>query len=294
MKNARWPSVAGKIQRTGRGTVYLTEPGVALVAQTETDFTAAIGEFLAGFDESLNFDDYAKDPVRLEDLPGSEGLAKFAGQCCYMSFGPNRTSNADVGKYLENIKSSGHGSVFQHASFSFLIYGGDRSFTHELVRHCAGTAYSQVSQRYVNGKVLRFVEREEYQQDPVLHRMFEEWIDLSTAQYDARAARLMELQSAGGILSAENKRDLRKKVNQAARAALPNETEAPIVITANARAWRHICEMRASEHADVQIRRVIMRVFRCLVEAAPNLFSDYVTTAVGDGTVALSTQYRKV
>lgn len=293
--NAAWPSVPGVVKTTVEGTPYLTEPGVALLARTEANFDAVHAEFLTGFDDELDFGNYSEDPVALDELPGGEAIAKFAGQLCYMSFGPNRTMNGDVDKYLENIKSSGHGSVLEHANFTFLMYGSDRSFTHELVRHRAGAAYSQVSQRYVDGKVLRFVEREEFQDDPLLHAMFMQRIDHAAKEYEAIAHRLMTAQEkAGGILSGGSKRDRRKKVNQAARACLPNETEAAIVMTGNGRAWRHVLEMRASEHADTQIRRVAMKVYQCLVHVAPSLFGDYVVKELSDGTLALETTYRKV
>jgi thymidylate synthase (FAD) len=76
--------------------------------------------------------------------------------------------------YFERLTSAGHGSVLEHANFSFLLYAISRSVTHELVRHRAGVGISQVSQRYVSGAVLRFVERPEYQNDPELHAHFEE------------------------------------------------------------------------------------------------------------------------
>lgn len=292
--NDAFPSIPGKVARTEAGTPYLTEPGIALISKPTVCFDAVYEEYLSGFDDELDFDDYREDPVDLEELDGGDALAKFAGQLCYMSFGPNRTKNVEVGKYLDNIKSSGHGSVLEHANYSIFMYGADRSFTHELVRHRAGAAYSQVSQRYVDGKVLRFVERKEFQDDALLHHMFVNWIDRSAAEYEARAYRLMELQKAGGILAGTNKRDLRKKVNQAARACLPNETEAPIVMTGNARTWRHVLEMRASEHADTQIRKVAMKIYQCLVFVSETIFEDYRVKELYDGTLALETKYRKV
>ena len=48
-----------------------------------------------------------------------------------------RTFNAQADRYFNNLKSSGHGSVFEHANFSFLLYGISRSVTHEIVRHRA-------------------------------------------------------------------------------------------------------------------------------------------------------------
>src|SRR4051812_31791220 len=60
-------------------------------------------------------------------------------------------------EYLENIKKQGHGSVLEHANYSLLVEGVSRSLTHELVRHRAGFAYSQLSQRYVDESEANFV-----------------------------------------------------------------------------------------------------------------------------------------
>ncbi|MCA1731095.1 MAG: FAD-dependent thymidylate synthase, partial [Actinobacteria bacterium] len=61
------------------------------------------------------------------------GKPHFSGNC-YMSFGPRRTTNENAAAYFERLTSAGHGSVLEHASFSFLLYGISRSVTHELVR----------------------------------------------------------------------------------------------------------------------------------------------------------------
>jgi len=186
--------------------------------------------------------------------------------------------------------------IKEHATFSLLLYGISRSLTHELVRHRAGTAFSQISQRYVSGRVLRFVERPEYRDDPELHQLFCERIDAAEQAYERLSKMLLARQKNGDqILSAEARTDVRKKVQQCSRSLLPNETEAaPMVLTANVRAWRHIIEMRASAHAEIEIRALTVRIFWVLAQAAPMLFSDYRETALPDGTVALETPYPKI
>jgi thymidylate synthase (FAD) len=212
-----------------------------------------------------------------------------------MSYGPKRSWNCDAEKYINNIISSGHGSVFEHANFTFLFYGVSRSFTHELVRHRAGMAYSQESQRYVGGSVLRFVERPEFQANRRLHRQFENRIDRVAKEYEGIAGELLKLQNHSlGIVSAELATDARKKVRQAARAALTNETEAVIVVTGNLRAWRHIINMRVSEHAEIEIRKAIYKVYLVLKEVAPLIFSDFEEVKLPDGTFAVKTAYPKV
>lgn len=284
---SNWPAKHAEVFHTKKGTPYLKGPGVAIIAQTHTNL-----EGIEPFLKAFSFEEYLNDPVL---IPSSEALVKFAGQLCYMSLGKARTTNAETGKYLGHIKDSGHGSVVEHASASILFYGISRSLTHELVRHRAGFAYSQLSQRYVSGKLVRYVERPEYQTDNVIHERFENRIDLASAEYEWNAQYLLKKQNEGAsLMTAERKTDLRKKVNQAARSCLPNETEAPLVATANVRAWRHFLEMRAAEGAESEIRNLGYIAFTLLKEIWPILLEDYKSVDLLDGTKAVATKYRKV
>ena len=285
-----FPAVHSPAYRTGTGTPYLKAPGVVMLARPRTN-VAGLASFLEGFDPELRFPEYVDDPT---PLPDSSQLCKTAGQLCYASFGPRRTKNENAAAYIERLTSAGHGSVLEHASFSFLLYGISRSVTHELVRHRAGTSFSQISQRYVSGAVLRFVERPEYQEDGELHRLFEERADRAAAEYGQMADRLLDRQEGGAsMLSADHKTDARKKVQQTARSLLPNETEAPMVFTGNVRALRHIIEMRADAHAESEIRNLALRLFLCLRTADPILFGDYEIGELPDGTYTVSTKNRK-
>lgn len=286
-----YPFIYSHVYKTDKGTPYLRAPGVHLISKPQTCLDSLM-TFLNGFDGDLGFIRYLDDPDKLAD---GEALVKFAGQACYASFGEKRTKNKDAAKYFENIKSSGHGSVVEHANYSFFVYGISRSLSHELVRHRAGLAVSQLSQRYVSGSVLRFVEGPECLGDELMHGKFCRWVDAAAEEYEARAVHLLERQTKGDVtLSAERKTDLRKKVQQAARKCLPNETETFMALTGNVRAWRHMCEMRCSEHADVEIRELYLRIYKCLRLVAPTLFEDYAVKQLSDGTYALDTPYRKV
>src|SRR3954447_3413597 len=88
------------------------------------------------------------------DRNDAQTLVEFAGRVCYRSWEPGLNPNVtrvreDQHEYLGNILSSLHGSVLEHASFSFVFRNVSRVFTHELVRHRAGSAFSQESLRYV-------------------------------------------------------------------------------------------------------------------------------------------------
>jgi thymidylate synthase (FAD) len=275
------------VYTTSQCTRYLKEPGVVLLSRPSVDLSG-----MSAFLEDLGFSEYLDDPV---DLPDGTLLSKVMGQLCYMSFGTQRTWNKDADKYFMNVKSQKHGSIIEHPNYTFLLYGVSRSLTHEMIRHRSGFAYSQVSQRFVSGKTLRFVERPEYQNDDTLHEMFEKRIDQSYHSYQYISDKLLGIQKSGNaIMSAELRTDLRKKVNQAARSVLQNETESPIGVTGNIRAWRHFIEMRASEHAEIEIRALAMKIFHILQAIEPILFADYALEALPDGTSAVRTEYRKV
>src|SRR5438874_51978 len=188
-----FPYVPAETHVTERGTYYLRGPGTHLIAKPNVSLHNLSG-FLDGFAPELQFAQYIDDPTT---LPAGTQLCKVAGQLCYMSFGPKRTSNENAKRYFDNIKSSGHGSVLEHANFSFLFYGLSRSVTHELVRHRAGFGYSMLSQRYVSGRVLRFVERPEYVDDPELHALFCARIDRAAAEYEEMAEALLRKQKEG-------------------------------------------------------------------------------------------------
>lgn len=279
-------------QETPGGVPYFREPGVRMLARTAVD-PDALHEFLHGFDSELRFPEYLSEGTR-NVAPGSM-LSKIAGQLCYLSFGVGHTPHTDSHKYLDNIKRQRHGSVLEHASYTFLVWGVSRSLTHELVRHRAGMAFSQVSQRYVDGKTLRFVMRPEYQGDSTLENAFFSRIEGATRMYEAIAEHLILKQHGGDkALSGEKARDLRKKVNQAARSVLPNETEAPIIVTGNLRSWRHVLEMRASQHAEPEVRRMAMKVYDQLSQREPDVFGDYGQSPLPDGTRTITTELGKV
>lgn len=286
-----FPEYHPPVFQTKGGTLYLREPGIVMLNKPHVSLAGLAG-FFGGYHADLKFMGYLDDPT---DLPPGAKLCKFAGQMCYVACGEGRTWNKDAVKYFLNILQQRHGSVLEHASYTFLLYGVSRSLTHELVRHRAGFGFSQISQRYVDGMVLRFVMRPEFMSDDELREMFYIDIDQAAARYATRANRLLQLQSAGDeALVASRKTGARKNVNQAARSVLPNETEAPIVVTANCRSWRHFLEMRASEHAEPEIRRAAMGIYNCLIQVEPILFGDYQVVQLPGGSQALKTEYIKV
>jgi thymidylate synthase (FAD) len=217
---------------------------------------------------------------------GAEELCEMAGRVCYMSFGKGRKTNAE---YLANILESAHGSVLEHAVWNFVITGVSRTFTHELVRHRAGFGYSQLSQRYVDESTADFIEPDCITDSPELHQVWLESIQQAHAAY----GRLVE--GLARKFASEPDATLRRKLaRQAARSVLPNATETKIFVTANARALRHFIEARANEHAEIEIRKVAIKLLRVLQHEAPSIFGDYEIVKLADGTEVARTEHRKV
>src|SRR5687768_1317870 len=117
----------------------------------------------------------------LGESTDGERLAEFAGRLCYKSQ-KNPASRA-TREYLENIKKQGHGSVLEHANYSLLLEGISRSLTHELVRHRAGFAYSQLSQRYVDESQAHFVVPPAIVGDETLEKAWREQVDQAQRSY---------------------------------------------------------------------------------------------------------------
>ena len=216
---------------------------------------------------------------------GAEALAEMAGRVCYMSYGKGRKTNRE---FISHLVDVGHGSVLEHAVWSFLITGVSRSFTHELIRH-RHFSYSQLSQRYVDESDSDFIEPDVIADDPELHAVWSEAVNATRAAYDRLVNGLQE--KFGDVAD----RTLRRKLaRQAARSVLPNATETKIFMTCNARALRHFIERRGSEHADVEIRKVAVAMLEILMKEAPNLFGDYTLVTLPDGSIATHTDHTKI
>jgi len=212
------------------------------------------------------------------DADDGPALVEFAGRACYQSWSKPNPRTATNASYIRHIIDVGHFSVLEHASVSFYITGICRSCTHELIRH-RHLSYSQLSQRYVPENEAQVVVPPGLEDDPELRQILLEAADASRAAYVELLDRL-----EAKFADQPNAVLRRKQARQAARAVLPNDTETRIVVTGNYRAWRHFIAMRASEHADVEIRRLAIACLRELVQVAPSVFADFEISELADGT----------
>lgn len=257
--------------------IEIRGPKVYLVGRQTVD-DAELSRFLADEDvEHWNTD---------TDQAGQK-LVEVAGRLCYKSYAkPRPGGNA---AYIGHILEVGHGSVLEHSVFNLILTGVSRSFTHELIRHRAGFSYSQLSQRFVDEAECAFVEPDVIANDPELHAIWLESVQTCQRSYKKLADGLN-----ARFKSIEDRTLRRKKAREAARSVLPNATETQIFVTANARALRHFIELRSSEHAEAEIRKVALEILRVLQADSPNLFGDYSLTELGDGTQIADTIHKKV
>lgn len=219
------------------------------------------------------------------DVDGGQALAEFAGRACYQSWRKPNSATATNAGYLKHILEVGHLSVLEHGTVTFYLTGVSRSLTHELIRH-RHFSYSQLSQRYVPERTASMVEPDVIANDPELHQRFHAAARASQQAYNDLLAGLEKR-----FADEPNATLRRKQARQAARSVLPNATETRIVVTGNYRAWRHFIAMRATEHADVEIRALAVECLRHLHKAAPNVFSDFEICTLPDGTEIASSPF---
>jgi len=205
-----------------------------------------------------------------EDLNDAELLVEFAGRLCYRSWEPGLNPNVsrvrtDQREYFANILRSAHGSVLEHAVYSFALRNVSRAFTHELVRHRAGSAFSQESLRYVRLTDVGF------RVPPALEPLRERVLAIveQLEEFQVSAAKELGVDERGVPFH------VKKEVTSALRRLAPIGLSTDIVWTANVRTLRHVIEMRTAAGAEEELRLVFDEVARVVTAEAPLLFGDF-------------------
>ncbi|ALA67246.1 FAD-dependent thymidylate synthase [Corynebacterium lactis] len=219
------------------------------------------------------------------DASGGESLIEFSGRACYETWDKPNPRTATNEGYLRHVLEVGHTSLFEHANASIYVTGLSRSCSHELTRH-RHFSFSQLSQRFVPASSNNVVVPAAIAADEELLRLFEKSVDEARFAYGELLDALEEkwADEPNALLR-------RKQARQAARAVLPNATETRIVVTGNYRSWRHFISMRATEHADAEIRALAVACLKELRRVAPIAFGDFEITQLRDGSVVASSPY---
>ena len=161
---------------------------------------------------------------------------------------------ASMQKLIGNVIESGHGSTIEHIVFTFAISGVSRTLSHQLVRHRAGVAFDQQSQRYVKYKgAATMLPSTIAEGDAGLRERFEEQVDGALGLYG-------ELVEAG-------------VPGEDARFVFPNATRTNLVMTTNLRALIHMSGLRLCTMAQWEIRRLFQLIRHEIFGVSPFLGS---------------------
>jgi thymidylate synthase (FAD) len=171
----------------------------------------------------------------------------------------------DQREYFANILRSAHGSVLEHANYSFALHNVSRVMTHELVRHRAGSAFSQESLRYVRLTDIGF------RVPPALEPVREQVLSIVEQLEEFQMSAASEL----GIDEEGVPFHVKKEVTSALRRLAPIGLSTDIMWTANARTLRHVIEMRTAPGAEEELRMVFDEIARVMQAEAPGLFQDF-------------------
>jgi len=157
-------------------------------------------------------------------------------------------------KLISSVIESGHGSTIEHVVFTFAITGVSRTLSHQLVRHRAGVAFDQQSQRYVKFKgAATMLPHSIAEGDPALRERYEEQVDGALELYG-------EMVGAG-------------VPGEDARFVFPNGTRTNLVMTTNLRALIHMSGLRLCTMAQWEIRRLFQLIRHEIFAVSPFLGS---------------------
>ena len=253
---------------------FFDEPKVYLISKPQLHWSG-IQKFME--QENLSW--------KHNDIDHSDGdlLPEFAGRICYVSFGQKQGRKRND-EYIKNILSMGHGSVLEHSNYTFLVTNASRGFTHEMVRHRAGFAYSQESTHYINyllddAKVLIPHHKDLDGCDDDIYR------DSYTTSIDAYNKAYDGLRDSGVS---------KKDACSLSRPLLPIGIESKLVFTANIRSLRHFMQTRGNAHNVDEIRLVAVKVLKVMQKEAPNCFHDMKIIIDADDKEVIQSTYKKV
>ena len=250
-----------------------TTPTVFLIARPSLDVTG-----LRGYLDDVGGASWLDR--RLEESGGEpnagELLVEFGGRACYRSWEPGLNPNVtrtrtDQKEYFANILRSAHGSVMEHANYSFALRNVSRVFTHELVRHRAGSAFSQESLRYVRLTDIGF------RVPPALEPVRDQVLSIveQLEEFQVSAADTLGIDEEGLPFH------VKKEITSALRRLAPIGLSTDIIWTANVRTLRHVIEMRTAEGAEEELRIVFNDIAETMIAEAPGLFQDFVRSDDG-------------
>lgn len=268
------------------------QPNVYLMGETKLDYTV-VKQYLLDIGVNDGF------KIEADENSDTEKLIEIMGRACYKSFGSGLNSNISKIRegndlYISNIIKSRHGSVLEHCSASFMFNNVSRVFTHELVRHRAGTAMSQESLRYVRLEdlglwlpehTLNEIDKECPGAKEEFTSDIEELFKI-LENYQIKWAKLFKLDDGKNF-------SYKKKATSMMRRGAPIGLATSIGFTMNHRTLRHILSLRTSPHSEEEIRLVFSEVGKICKQKWPNIYADFTIENI-DGIDCFKTDLDKI
>lgn len=211
-------------------------------------------------------------------------LVAMAAKQCYMAFQPSLNPNLtkvrkDMVEYLDNVLKQAHGSVLEHAVFTYAINGCSRVFTGEMNRHRAGVGISERSMRYVRYENIEYwmpeCFRDEPGDDPVLATKKLGSRNILQAQFESQENAMAAFAHLWREELASNNFHTKKVLTSAFRRVIGMGIGTGGVWTLNARALRHVAALRTAPGAEEEIVNVIGQIIGDMVNTVPELFGDF-------------------
>ena len=226
--------------------------------------------------------------------PDPQQVVAMAAKLCYSASEiENIKDGLDEEKtanFIKMLSDMGHGSPFEHASFTFGIENISRACSHQLVRHRIAS-YSQQSQRYVDGTKFDFVTPPAIEKSEKAYNAYKKVIDMQSEAYrEIRDALIVdyikenskeELSGTDEEIIAKYKETNKQKysqivkiANEDARFVLPNACTTKIICTFNTRSLENFFAHRCCNRAQWEIRMVAQQMLEKCLEVAPQLFAN--------------------
>jgi len=215
-------------------------------------------------------------------------LVALAAKRCYMSFEPGLNPNVtkvrkDLADYLGNIIKSKHGSVLEHAVYTFAVENVSRVFTGEMNRHRAGWAISEGSMRYIRYDNIKFwmptsLQDQDGDDKNTLYQK-----KLSRQLFDDAFEQMEEWQERLGEIWGIDEMPFKKKklMTSMFRRLIGMGIATGGVWTGNLRALRHVLTLRTHPSAEEEIRLVCSMIASRIIDMEPEIFADFERDAHG-------------
>lgn len=195
--------------------------------------------------------------IKVENFDGVKIMKRIERACrtCYRS--EDKISEESYKNLLTNCLNRGHESVLEHEKITVRIYSDIGTYK-DLTRH-RFASFSVESTRYCSYNKDKYgneiaVVNPVYIEDK---EVFETW---KKAIEDMEKA-YMKMKELGAS-------------TDMCREILPHSTAAEYTMTANIREWKHILELRTTNHVHPEIRQVLIPLLLLFKEQMPEIFGD--------------------